>query len=196
VRLPTTRLFPLGLMLVLAALTFYLDRAVNEDDSHPAMRRHDPDYLVMNFTTTTYNGAGAAESALSAERMEHYPDDDTTELTAPRVVQTRPAAPKITVRADRGKLSRDGEDIYLYDNVVLEREAGAGQTAARLETEYLQVVRDRSLVRTDREVRIIEETRSLSGKGMEYSSETQHFTLNADVRARFEPRTDPRSSPQ
>jgi len=47
-------------------------------------------------------------------------------------------------------------------------------------------VRDRSLVRTDREVTIVEETRSLSGRGMEYSSETQHFTLNANVRARFE----------
>ena len=40
-RVPTTRLFPLGMMLVLAALTFYLDRAVNEEDTHPALRRHD-----------------------------------------------------------------------------------------------------------------------------------------------------------
>ena len=185
-RLPTTRLFPLALMLVLAALTFYLDRAVNEDESHPSMRRHDPDYMVVNFTTTTYNRDGAAENTLSADRMVHYPDDDTTELTAPRVVQTKPDAPTMSVRADRGRLSRDGEDIYLYDNVVLEREAGAGQTAAQLTTEYLQVVRDRSLVRTDREVKIVEETRSISGKGMEYSTETQHFTLNSDVRARFE----------
>lgn len=185
-RLPTTRLFPLGLMLALAALTFYLDRTVNEDDSHPALRRHDPDYLIVNFTTTTYNREGAAESMLSAARMVHFPDDDTTELTSPRVVQTKPDEPKMTVRADRGKLSRDGEDIYLYDNVVLEREAGAGQSAATLTTEYLQVVRDRSLIRTDREVKITEETRALSGRGMEYNNDTRHFTLNADVRGRFE----------
>jgi len=173
-------------MLALAALTFYLDRTVNEDDSHPALRRHDPDYLIVNFTTTTYNREGAAESMLSAARMVHFPDDDTTELTSPRVVQTKPDEPKMTVRADRGKLSRDGEDIYLYDNVVLEREAGAGQSAATLTTEYLQVVRDRSLVRTDREVKIVEETRALSGRGMEYNNDTRHFTLNADVRGRFE----------
>jgi lipopolysaccharide export system protein LptC len=191
VRVPTTRLFPLGLMLALAALTFYLDRAVNDEDTHPAMRRHDPDYIVVNFTTTTYNRDGAAESTLSASRMEHFPDDDTTELTAPRVVQTKPDQPRMTLRADRGKLSRDGEDVYLYDNVVLEREAGAGHTAARLTTDYLQVVRDRSLVRTDRPVNIVEETRALSGKGMEYSNETQHFTLNADVRGRFEAKSAP-----
>jgi LPS export ABC transporter protein LptC len=91
----------------------------------------------------------------------------------------------MTVRADRGRLSRDGEDIYLYDNVVLEREAGAGKTAARLTTEYLQVVRDRSLVRTDREVKIVEETRSLSGRGMEYNNETRELVLRHDVQARF-----------
>ena len=185
-RLPTTRLFPLGLMLALAALTFYLDRTVNEDDSHPALRRHDPDYLIVNFTTTTYNREGAAESMLSAARMVHFPDDDTTELTSPRVVQTKPDEPKMTVRADRGKLSRDGEDIYLYDNVVLEREAGAGHSAARLTTDYLQVVRDRSLVRTDREVTIVEDRRSISGRGMEYNSEARQFTLLSDVVARFE----------
>lgn len=190
-RLPTTRLFPLGLMLALAGLTFYLDRTVNEDDSHPALRRHDPDYLVMNFTTTTYNREGMAESTLSAARMVHFPDDDSTELVAPRVVQTKPDEPKMTVSADRGKLSRDGEDIHLYDNVVLKREAGAGRTAATLTTEYLQVVRDRSLVRTDREVKIVEETRALSGRGMEYNNETRHFTLSSDVRARFETRPPP-----
>jgi lipopolysaccharide export system protein LptC len=187
VRLSTTRLFPLGLMLALAALTFYLDRTVNEDESHPALRRHDPDYLVVNFTTTTYNRDGAAESMLSAAKMVHYPDDDTTELVAPRVVQSKPDEAKITVRADRGQLSRDGEEIFLYDNVVLEREAGEGRGAARLTTEFLHVVRDRSLVRTDRAVRIVEDNRALSGRGMEYNSETRHFTLHAEVRGRFEP---------
>ena len=59
-RLSTTRLFPLALMFALALLTFYLERTVRDDDSHPAMRRHDPDYLVANFTTTTYNKEGAA----------------------------------------------------------------------------------------------------------------------------------------
>ena len=93
--------------------------------------------------------------------------------------------------ADRGKLSRDGEDIFLYDNVVLHREAGAGKGPATLTTDYLQVARDRSIARTDRPVKISEEGRTLSGRGMEYSNETRHFTLQSDVRARFEARPPP-----
>ena len=190
-RLSTTRLFPLTLMVSLALITFWLDRAVRDEESGPSLRRHDPDYMVSDFTTTTYNRAGAAESVLSAEEMVHYPDDDSTELTAPRVLQAKPDEPRFTVRADRGKLSREGDEIFLYDNVVLVREADAQRPEARMTTEFLHVLRDRSLVRTDRPVKIVEGGRSLSGRGMEYNNESRELLLRHDVVARFEPRDDP-----
>jgi lipopolysaccharide export system protein LptC len=43
-------------------------------------------------------------------------------------------------------------------------------------------------VRTDREVTIVEDNRSLSGRGMEYNNESRVFTLLADVRGRFDPK--------
>ena len=185
-KLSTTRVFPLALMLALALLTFYLEQAVREEERHPALRRHDPDYIVSNFTTTTYNRDGAPLTTLSAKAMLHYPDDDSTELVAPRVVQTKPAEPRISVTAERGALSGDGEEIFLYDNVVLLREEDAGQPEARLTTSFLHIVRGRSLVRTDRQVTIVEDRRSLSGRGMQYNSDTREFRLEADVRGRFE----------
>ncbi|HXM83780.1 MAG TPA: LPS export ABC transporter periplasmic protein LptC [Burkholderiales bacterium] len=190
-RFSTTRLFPLALMLALAMLTFYLERAVREEEPHAALRRHDPDYMVANFTTTTYNRDGVAESMMSAARMVHYPDDDTTELLAPRVVQSKPAEARITVRAERGAVSRDGEEVFLYDEVVLVREALAERPEARMTTSFLHIVRDRSLVRTDREVTIVEDRNSLSGRGMEYNTESRQLTLSADVRGRFEPKKAP-----
>jgi lipopolysaccharide export system protein LptC len=190
VRLSTTRLFPLGLMLSLALLTFYLERTVRDEHGHPALRRHDPDYIVTNFTTTTYNRDGVTEAKLTAARMVHYPDDDSTELVAPRLLQSKPAEPRITVTADRGALSRDGEEIFLYDNVVLVREADGERPAARLTTSFLHVVRDRSLVRTDRQVEIVEDRRRLSGRGMEYNNELRSMVLRENVRGRFEPKTE------
>jgi lipopolysaccharide export system protein LptC len=185
-KLTTTRLFPLAIMLSLALLTFYLERIVRDDESTPAKRRHDPDYIVTNFTATTYDAEGRALSVLSAARMVHFPDDDTTELQAPRMVQTKPQEPRMTVRAERGALSANGEEIFLYDNVVLVREADQERPEARLTTSFLHVLRERNLVRTDREVLIVEDTRSLSGRGMEYNNESRVFTLMADVRGRFE----------
>ena len=78
--------------------------------------------------------------------------------------------------------------MFLYDNVVLVREADQEQPEARLTTSFLHILRDRSLVRTDREVLIVEDHRSLSGRGMEYNSEKRVFTLLADVVGRFEPK--------
>jgi lipopolysaccharide export system protein LptC len=185
VRFSTTRLFPLGLMLALALLTFYLERTVREDESPPALRRHDPDYLVTNFTTTTYDRDGAVETVMSAERMVHYPDDDTTELYAPRVVHAKPREPRFSVRAERGQLSRDGDEIFLYGNVLLVRDATADGPEARMSTEFLHILRDRSLVRTDREVKFVEGGRSLQGRGMEYNNESRSLVLRSNVVARF-----------
>lgn len=187
-KLTTTRLFPLALMLALALLTFYLERMVHEEEAGPKLRRHDPDYVVNNFTATTYDRDGVPLSVLSAARMLHYPDDDTTDLVAPRIRQTKPKEPHFSVSAERGSLSGDGEEVFLYDNVVLLREADDLRPQARLTTSFLHMVRDRSLVRTDREVTIVEDRRSLSGRGMEYNSELRQFSLQADVVGRFEPK--------
>lgn len=190
-RLSTTRVFPLALMFALALLTFYLERAVREDDSPSALRRHDPDYFVANFTTTTYNKDGATESILSAKKMLHFPDDDSTDLMAPRVVQSKPREPRVIVTAERGTLSRSGEEIFLYDNVELVREAQSERPEARMTTSFLHVVRDRSLALTDREVLIVEGERSLEGRGMEYNYDSGQLLLHSNVRGRFVPRKAP-----
>jgi lipopolysaccharide export system protein LptC len=182
----TTRLFPLVLMLALALLTFYLERTVREDEAAPTVRRHDPDYLVGSFTTTTYNRDGTVESVMSAERMVHYPDDDTTEVFAPRVLQAKPGQPRYTVRAERARLSPDGNEIFLFGDVLLVREATAGRPEGRMTTDFLHVGRDRSLVRSDRPVKFVEGGRMLQGRGMEYNNESRELHLRADVRASFD----------
>jgi lipopolysaccharide export system protein LptC len=183
-----TRLFPLLLMLSLALLTFWLERAARLDQSHPSMRRHDPDYLVHNFKIIGYGPAGAPESMLSARKMVHYPDDDSTTLDAPRVVQTKAGEAPMTLTADRGALSQDGEDTFLYDNVLLVRSAIPQLPEMRIETSFLHVVRGRSLFRTDREIAIREDGRFLTGRGLEYDNESRVLQLRAKVRGRFEQR--------
>ena len=181
-RLPTTRLFPLALMFTLALLTFWLERTVRLEETHPAQRRHDPDYLVINFTTTTYDSEGRVSSVLSAAKMLHYPDDDSTELVEPRIVQSKPQQPRVTVRADRGALSREGEEIFLYDNVELLRE---GKEPARLTTDFLHIVQDRTLARSDRQVLLEDDKRRLAGRGMEYDWGAGRLTLHHEVRGQF-----------
>lgn len=188
-KLHATRLFPLLLMLALALLTFWLEQMVREDaGTHPSLQRHDPDYVVDRMKLVRYDANGGIESTLAAAKMIHYPDDDSTELIAPRMVQTKPNEPRVTVTAQRGTLSQDGEEVFLYDDVLLVRDGAAGSPETRMRTSFLHVVRARSLVRTDREVVISEDGRMLSGRGMEYYNDSRQVFLRDRVRGRFEPR--------
>jgi len=187
VRLSATGLFPLLLMVSLALLTFWLERAAREEQPVSSIRRHDPDYIVDNFVITSFDVKGLAESTLSAAKMLHYPDDDSTDLVAPRVVQTKPGQPRMTLTADRGTLSHSGDEVFLFGNVTLVRDADAKEPQMRLNTEFLHVVTAKSLALTDREVTIVDDHRSLSGRGMEYNNELGVLRLQHDVRARIEP---------
>jgi lipopolysaccharide export system protein LptC len=187
VNVSATRLFPLLLMLALALLSFWLERTLREEDRHPALRRHDPDFLVENFTLTRYDARGAPEATLAAAKMVHYPDDDSTELFAPRIVQQKSNEPRLTLSADQGKLSHDGEEVFLHGNVLLLREPGAGRGESRMDTSFLHVVSARSLVRTDREVRVSEPGRLLQARGMEYRNDTGQLFLRDQVSGRFLP---------
>lgn len=184
----TNRMFPLALMLALALLTFWLDRAVREEQLHPSLKRHDPDFIVENFTITRYDVEGRVESTLTARTMRHFPDDDTTELEAPQVVQTKPDKARMTLTAQRGALSQDGVDVFLYDSVLLVRDAKDEAPEQRMTTSFLHIVRGKSLVRTDRDVLIHQEDRELSGRGMEYDNETGQMFLRERVRGRFDPK--------
>lgn len=187
-KLAAARLFPLLLMLALALLTFWLERTVREEAAHPSLRRHDPDYIVENFRVLNYNQSGAVESSLTARKMLHYPDDDSTELAQPHLVETKTGQPRTDVSAMRGVLSQDGEEVFLYDNVVLEREATDARSAMRVETSELQYVRSRSMARSERDVRIIEDRQVISGRGMEYDLDAERIALRERVRARVEPK--------
>ena len=185
-KLSSTRVFPLVLMLALALLSFWLERTTRQAPTASAPNRQDADYSVEHFTITDYGRDGTPESTLSAVRMVHYPSDDTTVLAAPQLVQTRTGQPRLTLSADRGTLSRDAEDIYLNDNVLLVRDARADVPEARMRTSYLHVQRARGIATTDREVQIEEPGRMLAGRGMDYDNASHQLTLRSDVRGRIE----------
>ena len=180
-------LFPLLLMLMLAAGSLWLERAVQppERDKSGKMR-HDPDFIAEDFGITKMNAAGRPEYTLSAVHMLHHPDDESTDVVAPRIVQRRDDANPIVISAERGLISKNGEEASFYGNVVVVREAGRGQSELRVLTEYLHIVPDRDIARTDKPVTITEGRSRLSGVGMEFNNKTRQFALQSQVRGTFD----------
>jgi lipopolysaccharide export system protein LptC len=182
-----SRLFPLLLVLALAAASLWLERAVRAPEYDKSGKtRHDPDFIAEDFGITKINAAGKPEYILSAERMQHYPDDETTSVVAPRLVQRHEDANPVVIHAERGLITKSGAEANFYGSVVVVREAGRGQDELRVHTEYLQVVPDLDLARTDKEVTITEGRSTLSAIGMEFNNKTRQFALQSRVKGSFD----------
>ncbi len=184
-----SHLFPLLLMLALAAASLWLEHSVRAPSVDAAAKlRHDPDFIVEDFGITKMGATGKPEHTLSASRMQHYPDDETTEIISPRLVEQHEDDNPVVIGAERGLLSKNGEEADFYGNVVVVREAGRGQSELRLQTQYLQVIPDRDLARTDKPVLITEDRSRLAGVGMEFNNKTRQFVLQSQVKGTFDAR--------
>jgi len=181
-----SNLLPIALMLFLAALTLWLRFALETPlPASNGHHRHDPDAIIDNFTLTRLDEQGIPRYTLTANRMLHFADDDTTELTAPKVIR-RGEGPMVTITAERGTLARESNEAFFRGNVVVVREATPGNEELRVHTDYLHVLPDENIARTDRAVTVIEGRSSLSGVGMEFNENTRRFAIFSQVRGRFD----------
>ncbi|MEP7371155.1 MAG: LPS export ABC transporter periplasmic protein LptC [Nitrosospira sp.] len=176
--------FPLFLLALLAALLFWVNQSarapspVQDEDS----RRAAPDYMIENFSAVRMDRDGVSRHLLSAKRMLHYPDDDTTDLEQPRFINTEPGKPAMQVDADQAKMSANGEDIYLTGNVRVLRSAGKGRGETTMTTSFLHLLPDDGIAKTDRPVVITEANAVIKAVGMEVSNRTQVTRLLSQVR--------------
>ncbi|HEY6865220.1 MAG TPA: LPS export ABC transporter periplasmic protein LptC [Burkholderiales bacterium] len=174
---------PLGLMFLLGAMTFLLQYAVQRGgpgDARPA--RHEPDAVIENFRVDSLGKDGKPEATFSAPKMFHFPDDDSAEVLYPRMVKLADDGGHLVATANRGVLTKDGEEGFLYGNVVLVREGTPGRESLRAETEFLHIVNDQHVLQTDRPVVITEGNSIVSGVGMEMHQDTRELKLFSQVR--------------
>lgn len=179
--------FPVGLMLLLAALTYWLNQSVQ---SAPPKRdgstRHDPDYSVENFKTTRMGTDGTPQHILAAGKMTHYPDDDSTQLERPHFTRYAKGNAPLHILAGRGSISAEGEHVYFHDKVQVVRDAYADSSRLTLDTEYLHIVPDQDQARTDKAVTIRDANTIVTAVGLELNSKTRVMKLLSRVKGHYE----------
>ena len=180
--------FPLTLLALLAALTFWIDRTVQPPQpKRDGSSRHDVDYRMSDFTTTKTDRNGSPRYVLSAVELVHYPDDDSTQLVRPRFTQYAARKPYTQIHGQRGQVSRDGENVYFMDNVQVERGATAGRGKMTVLTDYLHLIPEQEMAITDRPVSILQEPRTvIRATGMEYNKKLRTVKLFNRVRVHYE----------
>jgi lipopolysaccharide export system protein LptC len=173
------------LLLLLAA--YWLNLQVQPLPSKPDnSKRHDPDLIVSNFSATTLNERGAPRFLMSAQKLEHYPDDDSTHLDEPRLSSLYADRPPVYTSAKRGEISSKGNDIFLRDDVKIVRVPNAMQTELTFTTTYLHVLPDLDLAETDRPITIMDAHTILHAVGMRFDNKASVVHLLAQVRSQHE----------
>ena len=167
------RMFPLLLLAVLAGLTFWLNETLQQDSRVAETVRHDPDYIVTNIVAHRMDVNGDIKHTLYADRMVHYPDDDTTDLTSPRLVSNTAGGPPMTITSKTATVSSGGEHVFFNTDVRATRAAHGNRSAMVLETSFLQVTPDEHIARTDRPVTITDAHTVAHAVGLELNSETR-----------------------
>lgn len=175
--------FPLAVLLTLAALTFWLDRATRLGEPRRDGRlRHDPDFIAENFTLRQLDQHGRLKYALSAEKMLHYADDESTDVTEPRLTYFE-TPPPFHLQAKRAHVSKDGKIIELRDDVLGRREAGVDTLPMTFASSELTVYPDDELARTAAAVTLTEGRTVITGVGMEADNLKRIFQLHDRVHA-------------
>jgi lipopolysaccharide export system protein LptC len=184
--------FPVILLALLAAVTVWLNQQVQPPDRPAAgAARHDPDYIVENLAATRFGPDGNRRYTLNAQRVTHYPDDDSTHLDGAQLVEFSKAAP-VTVSARTALVSSNGEEIFLHDDVKVVRAAYANHSELTLETTYLHAIPDNDFAQTDQPVKIYDADTVITAVGLEFYNATRVLNLMSNVRGRYEKPQRPR----
>ncbi len=180
--------FPIALLAVLAILTAWINYTVQPPTPKlDGSGRHDPDYIVSNFVTTQTDINGSLRYKLAAAEMKHFPDNDATDLINPRYTQYTSGKPYTQVEGLHGQVSSNGERVQLTKQVKVTRQAFADKGEMTVETEYLDILPNQDLVKTDKPVVIRQAPKTvINAVGMIYEKNKYTVTLLHKVKAHYE----------
>ena len=114
-------LFPLLVMLLLAMLTLWLVRTIAPSNAPAPAINHDPDYVVDKLSLLRLSVEGTPRYLLTADKMVHFPNDDSSHLERPTLRQLQPDKPELRFSAARGIVTAGGDVVHLRDDVEILR---------------------------------------------------------------------------
>ncbi len=177
----------IGILLVLLSLGSHWLITSPPENPSVVSEEHKMDYYVNNFTTTRMSEDGKPFRQLSAKRMVHYPDDDTTELTAPLITMFEGDTPEWEIWSEAGWLSGDGDLLLLQGKVIIERPQTATQKPVHLVTSNLRVQPNQNYAETEEVITINTSSNRITSKGMKaWLKDPMRIKFLANVRGKYE----------
>ncbi|MEX3629372.1 MAG: LPS export ABC transporter periplasmic protein LptC [Burkholderia sp.] len=182
-RLHLNSLLPILALAALAGVTYWLLQATLPPPGEAVARpkTHSPDYFADNFSVTELDQSGATQYRLTATKLIHYEDDETSQLSLPAMRAFQPGKPVVTATSKRGTVNGDVSIVDLYDDARILRAAG-GDPPIEADSEHFRVLVNDDVIETEKPVKL---QRGLSianaTNGMKYNNVTRVIDLYGNV---------------
>jgi len=181
---PATTLFPLLLVGLLAGMSFWLEMTSRTPaTANDGKSRHDPDYIIKQFEVRRFDQQGNLQHTIVAEQMRHYPDDDSTVVTIPRITYHR--NPPTFIAAREAYISSKGEHVTLIDDVRITRSGSGNQPDTVLTTTRLEAWPDDEIAKSNVPVTIAQGQTNVHGSGLSVDNKTSFYILEGPVQGVF-----------
>lgn len=149
---------------------------------------HYPDYYMENFSTLTMEQDGQPKNKLYADYMAHYPDDDTIELTRPRLEIYKPDKPPMIITSDKGWVTSNNKVILLSGDVDLWQDDQDGLRELEINTADVRVLLDQDYAETDKHATIKKQNTVVDADGVRAYFKHNRLELLDNVYGKIEPK--------
>jgi lipopolysaccharide export system protein LptC len=177
---------PLLLMLLLAALTWWLVRItpVPLAARTTELASQAPDYTLGEVELVRYRGDGSLMARIRARELRHYPVGDRVELDAAWLLADHPDG-ALLAQAERATVTDEGQRVRLEGDVRLSRAATPTQEAFEARTRLLELDTQAGRAWTDEPVQWTQGELRAQAAGLDYDQSGARLQLKGPVRAQL-----------
>lgn len=175
---------PLIFLIILVLLTFWLDLLTRPSEQNKNDNVYpNPDYIVEGLSGIRVDHERDIQREFSAQKLVHYLGDKVTHLAQASFINIDPENPLLRLQADQAEIKNKGEDIYLTGNVFAVRGTDDEKNKLTMKTDFLHLVPDENLVKTDQAVIITRLNTTIHATGLEFNNRVGMIHLMSKVSA-------------
>ncbi len=147
-----------------------------------------PDYYIKEFVVQGTDETGAPKFQLSAKLMNHYASDDHADLIEPQMkFYTKNNGPEWKVRSQTGRIDSGGNNISLYGEVTLFREAFGNKPPVSIVTRDIHFSPKSNTIHTENFVEYTAGQNKILGEGLKANLNKSNIKLLNKTKGRYVP---------
>ncbi|MES2216782.1 MAG: LPS export ABC transporter periplasmic protein LptC [Pseudomonadota bacterium] len=160
--------------------------------SHPAKvnPQDDPkqiDSFMEEVQAITYNKLGQPSLQITTPKMVHYPENNTTYITTPRVIIYRQSPQPWFVDSDYAKASNGMDSILFWSNVNIHHLADPENPTTSLRTNTLTIFPNQQIAQTNEAVTFVQPDTTVHAIGMLANLDVGTVKLLSQTQGEYDP---------